>query len=70
VVQGYYPGRDKADILNFIAMMARGEDPMRERRLAQIPEYFSRLDGKAGARIATDILEGVRAERRFAGKRG
>lgn len=69
VVRGYYSARNDADILDFIAMMARGDDPMREQRLALIPEFFGVLDGKAGARIAEDIIEGVRAERRLGGRR-
>ncbi|MNR80358.1 CDP-Glycerol:Poly(glycerophosphate) glycerophosphotransferase [compost metagenome] len=70
VVRGYYPGRNDADIVDFIAMMAHGEDPMCEQRLALIPEFFNVLDGKAGERIAEDIIEGVRAERRLAEKGG
>ena len=63
-VQDYYQGRSQGEILAFIEMLARGEDPLKARRLALIPEYLTQLDGRSGARIAMHIIEGVQTERR------
>lgn len=65
VVQGYYQVNGEADVRDFIDMVARGEDPLKDRRLAQIKEFIPFIDGHAGRRIAEHVIENVCAERRL-----
>lgn len=63
VVEGYYQAHQIEDIESFVDLVARRLDPMKDRRVAQIDEFFLALDGQAGARIAAHAIGAVLSER-------
>lgn len=53
----YYKAVDTQDIISFIDMVAKSEDPHLDKRRSLIPEYLYGLDGKVGERIVEHIIE-------------
>lgn len=53
----------------FLEATRAGVDPGAGRRELIVERSFEQLDGRAGARIAADLLDGLRAERGLAGHR-
>lgn len=53
--ENYYQAADFGDIVSFMEMVASGEDPKREQRLAQVSPLLHRIDGKIGDAIAEHI---------------
>lgn len=55
LVNHYYRADKSEDISQFIEMVSKGLDPMRDERISVIEQYLYGLDGKAGQRIATYV---------------
>lgn len=51
IVNYYYVADTQDDIEKYVDMIIRGQDPMKETRLAKIEEYLYIIDGQAGKRI-------------------
>jgi CDP-glycerol glycerophosphotransferase (TagB/SpsB family) len=59
IVLSYYQGQTCEDMLRFLEMCRKGHDPKRAERHAAVAEWIPFFDGKAGERIAKDMVEGV-----------
>jgi CDP-glycerol glycerophosphotransferase (TagB/SpsB family) len=56
LVRHLYVGKTESDLRDYVAMIARHEDPMLEERVAQIDLLLYHVDGKAANRIIEDML--------------
>jgi CDP-glycerol:poly(glycerophosphate) glycerophosphotransferase len=63
VVGSYYQAQNEPELLEFLNMVARGEDPKREARMARYAEFMHGIDGKVGERIRDHVVEAARAGR-------
>lgn len=55
LAQFLYEANTPEDITDFIAMVSRGDDPEKSKRLQAIPDFLYGLDGKSGQRICEYI---------------
>ena len=63
LVESYYQGTGCADMIHFLDMCRRGEDPLKENRAKAFAECVPFFDGKCGERIKEDIVESLNEER-------
>ena len=62
VARSFYSGSTCKDMLKFLDMVLRGEDPNREQRIDVISRYFPLADGKCGIRVKEDIVKSISEE--------
>ncbi len=55
LVESYYVVRSVEDVLPVLKAGLDQGDPMRERRMAMLPEYLYKVDGRAGERIRDHV---------------
>ena len=67
LIDSYYQGTNTNDMIDFIEMSNRGDDPkkyIREMRFRECIPYF---DGKCGYRIKEEIIRDLKSEKSFKG---
>jgi hypothetical protein len=63
VVDSYYKAESEAELLQFLNMVARGEDPKRQERMTRYADFMHGVDGHVGERIRDYVVEAARAGR-------
>ncbi len=62
LIESYYQGHSEEDIISFINMCEKNEDPKQEQRLNAFRQCIPYFDGKCGERIKDDIIKSLRKE--------
>ncbi|GAA4867888.1 hypothetical protein GCM10023310_54430 [Paenibacillus vulneris] len=62
LVESYYQGTGAEDMIQFIEMCKRDEDPLKERRFEAFHKCIPFFDGLSGERIKEDIIAGLESE--------
>ncbi|MBN1183733.1 MAG: CDP-glycerol glycerophosphotransferase family protein [Bacteroidales bacterium] len=65
LVNSYYQGTGCDDMLNFLELIRKAEDPKKEERLRAIKEFIPNFDGNAGKRIKEDMIKSIQEEIKF-----
>ena len=63
LTDSYYQGTGCTDMIHFLNMCRKGEDPLKEDRKIAFTECIPYFDGKCGERIKEDIIESLNEER-------
>lgn len=64
IALSYDQGNTAQEMIRFIERFRKGDDPKRAERLAAVKEGLPFLDGHSGKRVALDLIEGVKSEKR------
>lgn len=56
VTKNYYVAHDFSELRSYFEMVAKGEDPLYEKRMCTVEEFIPVFDGKNGMRIADRII--------------
>jgi hypothetical protein len=63
VVDSYYQATTEPELVQFLNLVARAEDPRRDERLRRYAEFMHGVDGRVGERIKDHVIEAARAGR-------
>jgi hypothetical protein len=63
VTDSYYRAESESELVEFLNLVARGEDPQREARMARYAQFMHGIDGRVGERIRDHVVEAARAGR-------
>lgn len=60
IIENFYQASKEQDVKNFLDMIVKKSDPMKEQRLKAIEEHFYNIDGKSGERIRDHIVNSLK----------
>lgn len=61
IVDSYYNARNESELLAFLELVRRGEDPMKQQRMSRYGDFIAGLDGRVGERIKDHVIAAARA---------